>query len=329
MTADEHHVEIVVAPDEVGLRLDQILASRSGIPRSRLDAAAVTVDGAVARLRDRPGEGAVVRAEVTDPAAAAARPEGSVAVDVVWADDDVIVVDKPAGLAVHPPAGDPARGGTLVSGLLDRFPEIAALADDTCRERPGIVHRIDRGTSGLLVVARTPAALASLRRQIADHSTDRVYAVLVAGEFESTSGAVDAPIGRRSGHRTMSVTADGRPSVSRYRVEAAWDRPEVTAVSVELETGRTHQIRVHMRAIGHPVVGDRPYGGRMLLGATRQVLHAHRLAFTHPSTGERCSFVSPLPEDLRGVFDRVGVPVSGAVPPAWTASGGARRESDV
>jgi 23S rRNA pseudouridine1911/1915/1917 synthase len=250
------------------------------------------------------------------------RPEPQVAVDVVWADDDVVVVDKPAGLAVHPPAGDPARGGTLMSGLLDRFPEIAALADDSCRERPGIVHRIDRGTSGLLVVARTPVALASLRGQIAAHSTDRVYAALVAGAFEATSGAVDAPIGRRSGHRTMSVTADGRPSTSRYRVEAAWDRPEVTAVSVELETGRTHQIRVHMRAIGHPVVGDQPYGGRMLLGATRQMLHAHRLAFTHPRTGDRCSFVSPLPADLRAVLARAGTPVSGEIPAAWTSPDG-------
>jgi len=211
----------------------------------------------------------------------------------------VIVVDKPAGVVVHPGAGQ--RSGTLVQGLLARFPELADVGDPA---RPGIVHRLDKGTSGLLVVARTPPAHASLVAQLASRAVDRRYLALVWGRMEAGRGVVDGPVGRSSADPTrMAVSARGRPARTRYEVVQRFREPiELTLVECRLETGRTHQIRVHLAAIEHPVVGDARYGrGRPPFAMSRPFLHAARLAFDHPADGRRCQFHSPLPADLESI----------------------------
>jgi 23S rRNA pseudouridine1911/1915/1917 synthase len=173
--------------------------------------------------------------------------------------------------------------------------------------RPGIVHRLDRGTSGLLVVARSPRAYASLTDQLARRRVERRYLALVRGHMPAPAGVIDAPVGRSARDRTrMAVAAGGRSARTRYEVVAAFDEPEpLSLVACRLETGRTHQIRVHLAAVGHPVVGDDRYGGRRLLGLDRPFLHAAELAFTHPATGEQVRFSSPLPPDLQAVLDRL------------------------
>jgi 23S rRNA pseudouridine1911/1915/1917 synthase len=231
-------------------------------------------------------------------------PEPGVDVPIVYVDDDVVVVDKPAGVVVHPGAGN--RGGTLVQGLVARYPEMAGVGDPA---RPGVVHRLDKGTSGLLVLARTPAAHASLSRQLADRTAERRYRALVWGHLDSRRGLVDAPLGRGQRDRTrMVVTQAGRPARTRFEVERYYADPaEVTLVGCRLETGRTHQIRVHLAAVGHPVVGDVRYGGaRASLRLDRPFLHAERLSFRHPATDERVTYESPLPADLQAVLHGLG-----------------------
>lgn len=310
-------VTFTVDASDAGDRVDAILARRTGIARSRLVATEVSVDGAPARLKDRVAGGALIRASVDAPVVAGPGP-AEVPFGVAYADADVVVVDKPAGLTVHAPGARPgAAGPYLVNGLLALYPEIAALAEDGAPERPGIVHRLDRDTSGLLVVARSPAALAGLRRAVAARGLHREYATLVGGAFDAPAGEIDAPIGRRPGSRTFAVRADGREARTRYAMAAGWERPVLSALRVWLDTGRTHQIRVHLAAIGHPVVGDRAYRGSTVLGAGRQFLHSHRLAFDHPCGGGRVDAESPLPPDLRDVLAAAGEPGSGAVPDAW------------
>jgi 23S rRNA pseudouridine1911/1915/1917 synthase len=221
-------------------------------------------------------------------------------VPVVYTDDQVIVVDKPAGQVVHPGAGQTA--GTLVNGLLALFPEIASVGSP---ERPGIVHRLDKGTSGLLVVARTPSAYDALVGQLAERTVERRYLALVWGRFDSAAGAVDAPVGRGFANPTrMAVSASGRPARTSYRVLQLFTQPaNATLVACKLETGRTHQVRVHLAAIGHPVVGDDRYGGaRPSIDPVRPFLHATQLGFDHPATGERLRFTSALPRELEKVL---------------------------
>ena len=231
-------------------------------------------------------------------------------VEVVYEDHDIIVVDKPAGLVVHPGAGH--RTGTLVHGLLARNPELASLTQTagTDPERPGIVHRLDRGTSGLMVVARTPDAYHSLVSQLTRREVVRNYRVLVLGMVEGTSGVVDAPIGRSISSPTrMAVSRKGKEARTRYHVDERFREPvPTTLLTASLETGRTHQIRVHLTAIGHPVVGDEVYGAGRSFPATvvaRPFLHAFRLSLDHPSTGEPMVWTSELPEDLRLQLDRL------------------------
>ena len=225
------------------------------------------------------------------------------AVAVVYEDADLVVVDKPAGLVVHPGAG--REGGTLVNGLLARYPEIAGVGQP---DRPGIVHRLDKGTSGLLLVARSPRAYDALVAMLSARTVDRRYRALVWGIPESPTGLVDAPVGRSSRDRTrMAVTVAGRDARTRYEVVRSYHEPvEVTELDCKLETGRTHQIRVHLRSIGHPVVGDARYGGdRQSLPVGRPFLHACRLGLDHPVTGEPLTFTSPLPGDLAAVLARL------------------------
>jgi 23S rRNA pseudouridine1911/1915/1917 synthase len=240
------------------------------------------------------------------PADALPEPDASVPVDVVYEDADVLVVDKPPGLVVHPGAGQ--EEGTLVNGLLAVHPEVVMVGD---AHRPGIVHRLDRDTSGLLVVGLTAAAYTALVAALGDRRVERRYSALVWGVPEAPRGVIDAPIGRSPRHPTrQAVVAGGRPARTRYEVRARYDRPaELALLRCHLETGRTHQIRVHLASIGHPVVGDRDYGGvRAALTVPRMFLHAEHLAFDHPVTGEALAFDAPLPADLAAVLTGLDSP---------------------
>jgi 23S rRNA pseudouridine1911/1915/1917 synthase len=300
-----------------GERLDRVVALITGASRS--DAAALvtaggaSVDGAVQISgKVRLAEGARVVVDPTKfPQAELPAPDPSVQVDVVYADDDVIIIDKPAGLVVHPGAGNPT--GTLVNGLLALYPELAGVGEP---ERPGIVHRLDVGTSGLLVVARTDGAYQMLVAALAARDVHRAYRTLVWGYPANPVGVIDAPIGRD--HRDplrMAVVVDGKPARTHYRVVDRYrDVAEVADLECRLETGRTHQIRVHLMAIGHPVVGDGTYGGaRPGVVAPRPVLHAASLAFEHPRTGASLRFDSPLPADLTALWASLGEPVEPTV----------------
>ena len=218
---------------------------------------------------------------------------------VRYEDADVIVIAKQVGLVVHPGSGH--EHGTLVHGLLNRYPEIVEVGD---RERPGIVHRLDRDTSGLMVVARTPVAYDALVEALARRDVEREYVALVWGHPENPRGVIDAPIGRSMNRRTrMAVRTEGKEARTVYEVEEWFSVPEVALLECRLETGRTHQIRVHLSAIGHPVVGDGAYrGNRSGVELHRPFLHARRLSFTHPVTGEAMTFEEPLPEDLATVL---------------------------
>jgi 23S rRNA pseudouridine1911/1915/1917 synthase len=232
---------------------------------------------------------------------------------VVYADADVAVVDKPAGLVVHPGAG--ATGETLVHQLLALFPDMAGAGPDD--ERPGIVHRIDKGTSGLLVVARTAAARQGLAAQFAAHSAHRRYLAVVHGEVAADEGVVDAPLGRSTRDRVkMAVVEGGRTARTHYQALSRSSAPlSTTLMACRLETGRTHQIRAHMYAIGHPVLGDQRYAKPSLVAAGRQVLpglrrpwlHAAHLGFQHPGDGRWLAFTSPLPEDLAACLPVLGL----------------------
>ena len=292
-------VELVVGAADAGERIDVALArldevgSRAAAQRL-LDAGAVTVDGAVRAKSHRLAEGERLEATIeertaVDPGAAG---EG-VPHEVVLEDDAVIVVDKPAGVVVHPSAGHPT--GTLVQALAGRA------AGGAEAWRPGIVHRLDRDTSGLLVVAKTDAALRALQDQIRTRTMRREYVALVDGRPDARSGTIDAPIGRDRGDRTQHSIHTDKPREARthFEVEAAY--PRTTLLAVTLETGRTHQIRVHLAAIDLPVCGDRQYGGGACgarLGLARQFLHARKLAFMHPADGHLVTCESNLPVDL-------------------------------
>jgi 23S rRNA pseudouridine1911/1915/1917 synthase len=293
-----------------GERVDRIVAMLTGVSRAAAAAlvagGAVRVDGEpVASGKHRLHEGQVVELPDSGPIELApAVAEPSVAVDVVSADDDVIVVNKPAGLVVHPGAGKP--GGTLVNGLLARFPDLDGVGVDP--QRPGIVHRLDAETSGVLVVARSARAYESLVAQLTERTAGREYVALAWGEPEARHGAVDAPIGRSAREPTrMAVSASGRPARTIYQIQRVFDDPVPCSLwRCRLESGRTHQIRVHLASIGHPVVGDARYGGvRPGLEVPRLMLHAETLTFDHPVTGERLRFDAPVPDDMAAVLSRL------------------------
>jgi len=300
-------VETVPGPLD-GERIDRVVAMVTGASRAQvaewLAAGLVRRNGVVATTRSaRVVEGDVVEVDVDLGAEAPPLvPEPGVEVPVVHEDDALLVIDKPAGLVVHPGAGNAT--GTMVQGLLARYPELAGVGDP---ERPGVVHRLDKDTSGLMLVARTQEAYEELVAMLAAHEVERRYLTLVWGVPEAPSGMVDAPIGRSTREPTrMVVSAQGKDARTRYDVVATFDDPAPCAlVSCRLETGRTHQIRVHMAAIGHPVVGDDRYRGvRPAIPAPRMVLHSAALALDHPThPGEHLAFESPLPADLAAVVE--------------------------
>ena len=288
-----------------GERVDRAVALLTGWSRSDvatlIEEGAVRVDGQPVAKSRRLAEGEEVEVE-GEPEAEALPVAEPVEFPVVHADDDVVVVAKPAGLVVHPGAGH--ETGTLAAGLLHRFPEIAGVGDPM---RPGIVHRLDRDTSGLMVVARSARAYDALTAALAAREIERRYLALAWGRFDARRGTIDAPIGRSATRRTrMAVREAGKEARTGYEVLTQYDHPVCALVECRLETGRTHQIRVHLGAIGHPVVGDGTYGGdRNPLQPGRPFLHAHVLALIHPGTGERLEFSDPLPPELTAVLSRL------------------------
>jgi 23S rRNA pseudouridine1911/1915/1917 synthase len=333
----------VVPAALAGERVDRAVCMLTGVSRSAaaelVSLGAVRIDGAIVLQRSRKVN-EHERLEVLDreledarhpsPASVAADGEyGGVSFKVVHEDDQLIVVDKPPGLVVHHGAGH-ARG-TLVDGLLERFDDLNELARQMASSgsgdptRPGIVHRLDKGTSGLMVVARTEPAAASLSEQLRTRQAGREYLALVAGELVHDSGVVDAAVGRSGRVATrMAVTPKGRPARTAYRVlERMEGPPECSLIEAKLETGRTHQVRVHMAAIGHPVGGDDRYGERSRttaivsgvdppLDSGRLFLHAHRLTVDHPA-GARVTWTSPLPADLEAVLEARRRPAQAAL----------------
>ncbi|MDQ1510858.1 MAG: rRNA synthase [Actinomycetota bacterium] len=286
-----------------GERVDRAVALLTGWSRADVQVllarGAIVIDGRAVSKSHKLVEGTVIEVLEEPVVGAPPTPDATVEIDIRHADDDVIVVAKPAGLVVHPGAGHADR--TLVNGLLARFPDVAAIGD---AYRPGIVHRLDRDTSGLLVVARSPRAYDGLVEQISTRAVDRCYVALVWGALSSPRGVIDAPIGRSTARRTrMAVRESGKVARTEYEVRTEFVEPVCSLLDCRLETGRTHQIRVHLSAIGHPVVGDATYGGsRVSIGLDRPFLHATHLAFDHPVSGERLAFDDPLPPALAAVL---------------------------
>jgi 23S rRNA pseudouridine1911/1915/1917 synthase len=307
-------VSFVVGEAEAGERLDRALAELAGVPRARaqrwIEAGRVRLAGAPARASRRVLEGERIVADPPEPEVSALRPE-PIPLPILHEDAHLVVVDKPAGLVVHPAPGHP--GGTLVNALLYHCRELAGVGGV---RRPGIVHRLDRGTSGVMVVAKHDEAHLALAAQFHDHTVERVYLAFVRGAPGADVGRVDRPIGRHPRDRKrMSVAArGGRAARTAWRVRTRWPRLGVALLEVRPETGRTHQIRVHLASAGLPLLGDAVYGrgGRREAKALapdlrRPALHAAVLGFDHPATGERLRFEAPLPADLlalRAELDR-------------------------
>ncbi len=256
----------------------------------------VSIDGVeVTRASERVSVDAkltIWQGALDEPGDASIEPDDSVDFEVVHEDADLIVIEKPAGLVVHPGAGN--RTGTLANGLVARFPGIERVG---AIDRPGIVHRLDADTSGLLAVARSEAAYAALVDAIAARQVSRRYLALGDGVFEHDQGTIEAALGRaRRDPTRMTIRNDSKPAVTHYEVQQRYKAH--TLVECRLVTGRTHQIRVHLSSIGHALASDRRYGGRQLGDLDRHFLHAARLGFAHPVSGKRLEFSSPLPSDL-------------------------------
>lgn len=295
---------MTVPPELDGERLDKAVAVLAGVSRAEaralLDAGAVTVEGRRAPARERVRAGQEVEIASVEPRPVLV-PEPLPLV-VVFEDGDLVVVDKPPGVVVHPGAG--AREGTLAARLLARYPEIEGVGEEG---RWGIVHRLDRDTSGLLAVARTADAHEALTAALRRREVRRRYLALVAGVLDAPTGTIDAPLGPDPARPTRRrVTPTGKPARTHYREVSRW--PAASLLEVTLETGRTHQIRVHLSAVGHPVVGDPVYGRPGAVSSPRIFLHASRLELAHPRTGEPLVFESPLPADLAAVLAGLGPP---------------------
>jgi 23S rRNA pseudouridine1911/1915/1917 synthase len=301
-------MQLRATPEDAGARLDAFLAAPLG-SRARaqrlIEAGLVLVDGRAAPKRHLLSAGELVTVDEPEDVPAPDAPDAPYAVP--YRDEHLLVVDKPAGVVVHPARGH--RTGTLAQALSP----IAAGGDDAARA--GIVHRLDRDTSGLLVVARSEAAYEALQRQMKAREVRREYLALVTGQPDAESASIDAPIGRDRAHRTLVSTRSDRPRRAVTHFTVLERLPRTALLEVRLETGRTHQIRAHLAAIGHPVCGDRQYGGGACgrrLGLERQFLHAARLMFNHPSTRELVLCESKPPVELRRALDAARrEPVSG------------------
>jgi 23S rRNA pseudouridine1911/1915/1917 synthase len=304
-----------VSATDTGERLDAFLASHiEGWSRARLqrliEEADVLVNGRAVKSSYKLHAGDEIEVELTPPPSTAFAPD-NIPIDVVYEDDEVIVVNKPAGMVVHPAAG--VSSGTLANALAFHFQQLSTVAGTA---RPGIVHRLDKGTSGLLVVAKTETTHEDLSDQFRAREVFKSYVALVHGQVEKRTGQIDQPIARDPRNRTrMAIVRGGRPALSIYRIRQRFER--FTLLNVELKTGRTHQIRVHLASIKHPVVGDEVYGGGRdktvrepkvrseIAKLSRQFLHAEQLAFRHPRTQEQMSFNAPLPSELERVLEEL------------------------
>jgi 23S rRNA pseudouridine1911/1915/1917 synthase len=303
----------VTGPDQ-GSRLDQFLASHTEFSRARLarwlknGKVQVNEQSRPASYRVRPGDR--VTLTVPPPEPSGLTPE-ALPLDILYEDQDIILVNKPPGLVVHPAPGH--RGGTLLNALVHHCPDLAEVGD---LSRPGLVHRLDKDTSGVLVAAKTASAHAHLVRQFHDRQVEKIYVALVWGRFDQRSGKIDQEVGRHpTARQKMSAhPRRGKPAVTFWRVLEEYPGP-LTFIELSPKTGRTHQLRVHLAMLGHPIVGDATYGGgaarlkenprlkelRPLV--QRQLLHARRLSLTHPGSGEAIVAEAPLPEDFRGILD--------------------------
>jgi 23S rRNA pseudouridine1911/1915/1917 synthase len=305
-------VEVVVEADQAGERVDRFLASVVG-SHSRSQIQRLIKDGLVTVTGEPPRANASVRAadrislDVPEPVAPEPSPE-EIPLDVVYEDHDIIVVDKPAGMVVHPAAGH--ASGTLVNALLHRVTDLSGIGGEL---RPGIVHRLDRGTSGLMVIAKNDRAHESLARQFHDREVEKEYLALVWGVVQA-GRRIDLPIGRDPGNRQKMSARARRARTAVTRITRVRHFQGVTLAQVAIATGRTHQIRVHLSAIHHPIVGDALYGGvrkrvaadlRAVMQLTRPFLHAARLAFEHPTEGRALEFTAALPHDLQHVLDAI------------------------
>ncbi|WP_444965331.1 RluA family pseudouridine synthase [Pediococcus pentosaceus] len=291
----------VVSDQESG-RLDKVVTNHyPDLTRSKIQnlikQEQILVNQAPTTNRYKVSENDVIDVTLPDPVEVSVKPE-KMNLDIVFEDDDVIVVNKPQGMVVHPAPGH--ENGTLVNGLLDHAP----LATVNGELRPGIVHRIDKGTSGLLMVAKNDQAMLSLSAQLKAKTNQRKYLAIVHGNFKEEAGTINAPIGRsKKDRKKMAIVEDGRPAVTHFKVLERFT--DYTLIECELETGRTHQIRVHLKYIGHPVAGDPLYGPRNTLKGNGQFLHAKLLGFKHPRTGEELAFEVDPPQIFQDTLSKL------------------------
>ena len=303
----EDKVRYHLSPHHDGERVDRVIAFFSGLSRSKVsdliskrlilrNGIPIKKGSEIVHTNDE-----ISMPNLVDEAVEEIASDESIDFEVVFEDDSVIVVSKPSGLIVHPGSG--IANGTLVNGLAAQFPDLREIGDPT---RLGLVHRLDKGTSGLLVVARTPEALDNLKFQMQERHVHRQYFAIVAGHVESNKGVVDAPLGRDPKNPLKrAVINSGKYARTHYEIDQKYESPfKVSMLNCRLETGRTHQIRVHLAAIGHPVLGDDLYGGRTSFNIeNRLALHAQMLTFLHPKTKDLMNFESPLPVELTSMKD--------------------------
>lgn len=291
----------VTIKDEKG-RIDKVLSERVSYSRSQiqlwLKEQMVTVNGEIVRSNYKVKNGDEVEIKIPEPVELVIEAE-DIPLTIVYEDQDVAVIDKPQGMVVHPAAGH--ANGTLVNALMYHIKDLSSINGVI---RPGIVHRIDKDTSGLLMVAKNDKAHESLAEQLKEKTSVRKYLALVHGEIGHDKGEIDAPIGRSKADRKMQdVIENGKPAVTHFEVVERFK--DYTLIELQLETGRTHQIRVHMKYIGHPVAGDPLYGPRRTLKGNGQFLHAKTLGFVHPTTGEYMEFNSPIPEVFEKTLEQL------------------------
>ena len=297
-------MEFVISDIQQGRRLDVVLAettkpleSRANIQRS-IRAGLISIDGiTTTRSSTKVISGQIIRVKPPKDYLAPAITPSELSLNIVFEDDDIAIIDKPSGMVVHSGAGH--LTDTMANAAVTRWPKISSVGDT---DRPGIVHRLDRDTSGLLIIALNPTAYNNLTLMIKKHEIERIYTALVHGHPKSSTGTIDAPIGRDPHHRTrQAVNEDGRPALTHY--EVIREIGQFSFIKVRLETGRMHQIRVHMTAIGHPIAGDQTYGKRQgIANLSRQFLHASKLTFNHPISSEKISVTSKLPDDLQSAI---------------------------
>jgi len=307
MSDTPSEIEYVVTDPLANERVDRVISFFSGLSRSKV---MELVNNGLVKKNEIPvkkGSERTSRGDVLlfpNPEGMVSNklePDSSVDFSVIFEDDHIVVVNKPPGVVVHPGSG--RENGTLVNGLLARYPDMKGIGEEN---RLGLVHRLDKGTSGLLLVARTDDALENLKNQMENREIGRQYYAIVCGHLSSAKGLIEAPLGRDPKNPLRrAVTQDGKDARTHYQVKERYDHPiKVTVVECILETGRTHQIRAHFSAINHPVLGDQIYGGKQLAHKEiRPALHAEKIDFVHPATGKKLSFASNLPTDLAQIIE--------------------------